>query len=136
MPDRITLDVQLAAVRREIALRKNVYAGWVKSGRMKQEKADSEIAAMQAVHDTLDALQRRHAANNDRLKAVAGALEKRESIPLSAEAVDAGVEAWNRAAGEGKDQAQCMREAATGCFVYVGLEALAQETLGEPAGHG
>lgn len=53
-----TLDLQLAAVRREIAMRKNVYPKWVKDGRMKQEKADSEIAAMQAVHDTLDTLRK------------------------------------------------------------------------------
>lgn len=53
MADGIGLDQQLAAVRREIALRRNVYPRWVAGGRMKQEKADAEIATMQAVHDAL-----------------------------------------------------------------------------------
>lgn len=54
MSDEITIEQQLAAVRREIAMRKNVYPKWVTTGRMKLEKADAEIAAMQAVHDTLE----------------------------------------------------------------------------------
>lgn len=55
MPEPITLEQQLASVRRELAMRKNVYPKWVKAGRMKQEVADHEIAAMQAVHDTITA---------------------------------------------------------------------------------
>lgn len=49
----ITLDQQIACVRRELAMRKRVYAKWVQNGRMKQETATHEIDAMQAVHDTL-----------------------------------------------------------------------------------
>ncbi len=51
-----TLDAQLACIRRELALRKNVYPKWVSAGRMKPEAADHEINCMQAVHDTLSAL--------------------------------------------------------------------------------
>ena len=50
-----TLDQMIACLRREIALRKNVYPKWVANGRMTQVKADEEIAAMQAVHDLVEA---------------------------------------------------------------------------------
>jgi hypothetical protein len=49
----IPLDKQIAAVRREIALRKNVYPSFIARGKMKQAEADHQLAAMQAVHDTL-----------------------------------------------------------------------------------
>lgn len=47
------LDRQIACLRREIALRKNVYPGWVRSKRMKPDDAKLEIEAMQAAHDNL-----------------------------------------------------------------------------------
>jgi hypothetical protein len=53
---RYTLHEQIRCVRREIAVRKNIYRKWAKSGRMKQEVADYEISCMQAVHDTLSRL--------------------------------------------------------------------------------
>ena len=49
----MTLTEQLAEVRREIALRKNVYPKWVAAGRLKPAAAARQIEAMQAVHDTL-----------------------------------------------------------------------------------
>ncbi len=52
-PMTILVKDQIACVRRELALRKNVYPGFVKKGRMTQEAADREIAAMQAVHDSI-----------------------------------------------------------------------------------
>lgn len=52
----ITLEQQIACVRRELALRQRVYPKWVATSRMKQAEADKELAAMQAVHDTLAAL--------------------------------------------------------------------------------
>ena len=54
----VSLDQQIACVRREIALRKNVYAKRVSSYQMRQSEADHEIAAMQAVHDTVMAVKR------------------------------------------------------------------------------
>jgi hypothetical protein len=48
-----TRDVMIACARRELAMRKNVYPKWVAAGRMKQDAADKEIAAMQAIHDAL-----------------------------------------------------------------------------------
>ena len=53
-----TLEAQITCVRRELAMRKNVYPKWVQSGRMKAEAADHEIQCMQAVHDTLSELVR------------------------------------------------------------------------------
>lgn len=60
----ITLDQQIACVRRELAMRKNVYPKWVANGRMKQEAAEKEMAHLQAVHDTLIALQWRTDMDN------------------------------------------------------------------------
>jgi hypothetical protein len=42
-------DEKLASVRREIALRRNLYSSWVKKGRMKQDDADREIGVMVAI---------------------------------------------------------------------------------------
>lgn len=52
----VTIAEQIAEVRRELALRKNVYPKWVASGRMKQAEADRSLERMQAVHDTLTGL--------------------------------------------------------------------------------
>lgn len=48
-----SLERQLACLRREIALRKNVYPAFVARGRMTQQVADDEIAAMTAALHTL-----------------------------------------------------------------------------------
>lgn len=53
MTDTITVMDQIRCVRRELALRSNVYPGFVARGKMKQADADKELAAMQAVHDSL-----------------------------------------------------------------------------------
>lgn len=47
----ITLRQKLKAIEREIALRKNVYAKRVDSGKLRQEDADYEIAVMQSIAD-------------------------------------------------------------------------------------
>jgi hypothetical protein len=51
----VTVADQIRCVRRELAMRQRVYPGWVAKGKMKQEEADRELAAMQAVHDSLRA---------------------------------------------------------------------------------
>lgn len=50
----INLDAQVQAVVREIGMRQRVYPGWVGAKRMSQQKADHEVAAMQAVLVTLN----------------------------------------------------------------------------------
>ena len=40
---------KLACLEREIAMRRRVYPKWIASGKLKQEKADREIAVMEAV---------------------------------------------------------------------------------------
>ena len=53
MTEKISPAEQIACLKREIALRKNVYPKWVASKRMTQAKADSEIAAMTAALQTI-----------------------------------------------------------------------------------
>lgn len=53
----ITLADQIECVRREIGMRHRVYPRWVQIGRITQAHADHQIAAMQAVLETLEALQ-------------------------------------------------------------------------------
>lgn len=65
----ITLDRQIACVRREIAMRRRVYPHWVESKKMTQAKADEEIVAMEAVLETLVRLI--EGAANARLMAAA-----------------------------------------------------------------
>lgn len=50
---RPTLDYQIATVEREIRVRRSVYPRQVAARRMGQDYADREIAAMEAVRDTL-----------------------------------------------------------------------------------
>jgi hypothetical protein len=50
----MTLREQLDCARRELALRKSVYPKWVRENRMTPTKAAHEIAAMEAIHATLE----------------------------------------------------------------------------------
>lgn len=50
---RVPVREQIRCVEREVRLRRSAYVRWVASGRMKQAQADREIAAMEAVLDTL-----------------------------------------------------------------------------------
>lgn len=52
----ITLDYQIAAVRREIAMRESVYPRLVASGRMSPNDARHELALMRAILETLSGL--------------------------------------------------------------------------------
>ena len=50
MADRnFTASDKLAAVRREIGMRRRVYPRWVINGKMTQAKADEETAVMEAI---------------------------------------------------------------------------------------
>lgn len=51
----ITIEEQIAAVEREVTLRRRVYPRWVEAKRLTQDKADREIAAMEATAVTLNA---------------------------------------------------------------------------------
>ncbi len=52
----VSISDQIACVRREIALRRNVYKKRVNAGQMQPAQARRELDAMQAVHDTLTAV--------------------------------------------------------------------------------
>lgn len=49
----ITLDMQMACVARELAYRRRCYPKWVAAGKMTQDKADHELAVMEAVQASL-----------------------------------------------------------------------------------
>lgn len=48
-----SLQQQIAELRREMALRRNVHPRMIASGRMRQGEADLAMARMQAAHDSL-----------------------------------------------------------------------------------
>ena len=52
----ISLDQQIACVRREIGMRERVYPKFIQSHRMGQDQADYEMRAMKAVLATLEKL--------------------------------------------------------------------------------
>lgn len=74
MSDPITLDRQIAAVRQEIGMRRHVYPRFVSSGKLTQQKADAQIAAMEAVQATLEQLR-----DELRAKAAPGLFGEQES---------------------------------------------------------
>lgn len=49
-----SLDDQLACLRRELALRRNVYPKWIESRRMTPDKAAHEIECMEAAIKTIE----------------------------------------------------------------------------------
>jgi hypothetical protein len=53
MPEPITIERQIAAVRKEIGMRHRVFPRWVSAGKMTQQQADDGIAAMQATLETV-----------------------------------------------------------------------------------
>ena len=50
----VSMTEQIKCVKREISMRERVYPRFVKEGKMTQDEADREIAAMKAVLDTLN----------------------------------------------------------------------------------
>lgn len=52
----VSLEQQIACVKREIAMRKRVYPKWVETERMSQHKADTELEHMGAVLLTLESV--------------------------------------------------------------------------------
>jgi transcriptional regulator with XRE-family HTH domain len=56
-PNGATLAEQIACIKREIAMRRNVYPKWVHSGRMRHDVATREMNAIEAVLRTLEACQ-------------------------------------------------------------------------------
>lgn len=50
---RTTTVEQIACIRRELSLRRNVFPGRVSAGKMSQETSDREIAAMEDILDRL-----------------------------------------------------------------------------------
>ena len=57
-PRQVSLDRQIQCAERELRMRRSVYPRHVRDSRMPQAKADSEIAAMQAIVETLRGLKK------------------------------------------------------------------------------
>lgn len=55
---RVPITEQIKCVERELRMRRGVYPKWVAAGRLSQARADDEIAAMQAVLETLREAER------------------------------------------------------------------------------
>jgi len=51
--DKLPMSHLITEVRREIALRANVYPKWIAAGRLRQEQATYRIAAMNQILDIL-----------------------------------------------------------------------------------
>lgn len=49
----ITIEEQIAEVRRELGMRRHKYPQWVAAGRMTQQQADDRLGRLEAVLDTL-----------------------------------------------------------------------------------
>lgn len=54
MTEPVTIDRQIQAARRELGMRRGAYPRFVAIGKMSQQAADGEIAAMQAIIETLE----------------------------------------------------------------------------------
>lgn len=57
----VSIQDQIKAVGREIGLRRNVYPRRVQTMAMSQQQADAEIAAMEAVYETLKWVEKHRA---------------------------------------------------------------------------
>jgi hypothetical protein len=49
----VSMDDMIGCAKRELMMRKRVYAKWVDEGRMSEKKAEDEIAFMNAILDHL-----------------------------------------------------------------------------------
>jgi len=74
----VTLQDQLRAAQRELAMRRNVYPNQVASRRMSQDKANHEIACMEAIVESIDKL-RMLAEVSDEMKAKAACANPKPS---------------------------------------------------------
>lgn len=50
----VSIDEQISCVQREVGLRRRIYPNRVMTGRMSKQRAEREIAAMEAVLETLE----------------------------------------------------------------------------------
>jgi hypothetical protein len=71
----ITLEDQIKCIKREIALRRNVYAKRVAAGAMKESMADREMELIQAVCRTLESHQQKEQQARAALREIIKALD-------------------------------------------------------------
>lgn len=63
----ITIDHQIAEVRRELALRSRVFPSFIARGKMRQGEADLHVSRMEAVLKTLEWLSENQATIKDNM---------------------------------------------------------------------
>lgn len=56
----IPIEKQIACIKRELGMRSRVYPRRIALEKMTQEKADEELAAMRAVLETLESIQKQN----------------------------------------------------------------------------
>lgn len=61
----MTLADQITEVRRELDMRRALYPGWIRSGRLAQSTADQRMLAMEAVLETLKRLEEKEASGEN-----------------------------------------------------------------------
>jgi hypothetical protein len=54
----VPIDAQIACIERELGFREKLYPRWVKTAKLTQENADTELSRMRAVLLTLQRVQR------------------------------------------------------------------------------
>lgn len=60
----ITLERQVAEIRRELGMRRRKYPEWVAAGRMTQAQADERLDAMTAALETIEGLRKAEKARD------------------------------------------------------------------------
>src|SRR4051812_49393638 len=74
----IDLPTQIAAAQRELAMRRSVYPHHIERKKLSKEKADAEIANMEAIIRTLEWLY----ANEEKIRAKVKALTEHDVEPI------------------------------------------------------
>jgi len=82
-----SLPEQVNALRRELALRRSAYPGWVRSGRMTSAAADHEIACMESALATVEKVKMLEDVSEE-MKAAA----RRMGAQVNAEKLSKGME--------------------------------------------
>lgn len=65
---KITLKDQIKCVRREVVMRTTYYPNLIRAGKLRERDAEHELAAMEAVLETLEALERGEQATRELFK--------------------------------------------------------------------
>jgi hypothetical protein len=57
----VSLDEQLAELDRELGMRRKLYPRWIVAGTLKRDRADAQLAALEAARETVRQARQREA---------------------------------------------------------------------------